>query len=570
MITTDFMSLYEELSVLNEAKADIDNFINKFGEDTYELFKKSNQRLKNKGISTDLTYHIKHTDKKDLDAILINLQNRAITKDGSLTELAGDYEYLGEGKGYKVYKINDVVASMNLGAGTGWCISGRYEHYGEKNYKPTREEAEKHWNSYISRGIKFYFFIGNIDKLALALYPQTFIVDKIVGDTFVNKTNCEIYNEQDDLDYDSFSSLPIDLIDAKIILEVIQAKNGLYIKDNVLVKCDNWIKNAVIPNGITKIADYAFDSCDRLKTVTIPSSVTSIGEWAFFGCDGLMSVTIPYGVTSIGSKAFFNCSGLTSISIPDSITSIGSNVFRECSGLTSVTIPNGSIGDYAFYNCRGLTSITIGKGVTSIGNYAFQYCHGLTSVTISNGLTSIGEGAFDGCDNLTSITIPNSITSIGSATFRDCRSLASITIGGGVTSIGEEAFYDCRSLTSIVIPNSVTSIGNFAFKDCRSLTSIMIGSGVTSIGDHTFDWCSSLTSVTIPNNVTSIGDSAFWYCKSLTSITIPSSVINIGSGAFVECNSLVHINYKGTEEQWNKIQIGDYNSCLTRAKRNYL
>lgn len=278
MSKTDFISLYEELSMLNEAKADIDSFINKFGEDTYELFKKSTQRLKNKGISTDLTYHIKHTDKKDLDAILLNLQNRAITKDGSLTELAGDYEYLGEGKGYKVYKINDVVASMNLGAGTGWCISGRYEHYGEKNYKPTRKEAEKHWNSYTRRGIKFYFFIGNDDKLALALYPKTFIVDKIVGNTFVNKTNCEIYNEQDDLDYDSFSSLPIDLIDAKIIFKEIQAENGLYIKDNVLVKCDNWIKNAVIPDGITKIADYAFESGDRLKTVTIPSSVTSIGE----------------------------------------------------------------------------------------------------------------------------------------------------------------------------------------------------------------------------------------------------------------------------------------------------
>lgn len=274
----DFISLYEELSVLNESKADIDNFINKFGQDTYDLFKKSTQRLKNKGISTDLNYHIKHTDKKDLDAMLINLQNRAITKDGSLTELAGDYEYLGEGKGYKVYKINDVVASMNLGAGTGWCISGRYEHYGEKNYKPTRKEAEKHWNSYTSRGIKFYFFIGNDDKLALALYPETFILDKIIGNTFVNKTNCEIYNEQDDLDYDSFSSLPVDLIDATIIFEVIQAENHLYIKDNVLVKCDDWIKNAVIPDGITKIADYAFESGDRLKTVTIPSSVTSIGE----------------------------------------------------------------------------------------------------------------------------------------------------------------------------------------------------------------------------------------------------------------------------------------------------
>lgn len=458
MSKTDFMSLYEELSVLNESKEDVAKFIQKFGEDTYELFKKSNQRLKNKGISTDLTYHVKHTNKKDLDAILLNLQNRAITKDDSLTELAGDYEYLGEGKGYKVYKINDVVASINLGTGTGWCISGRYEHYGEKNYKPTRREAEKHWNYYTSRGIKFYFFIGNDDKLALALYPQTFIVDKIVGNTFVNETNCEIYNEQDELDYGSFQSLPVDLIGNTIIFEAIQAENGLYIKDNVLVKCDNWIKNAVIPDGITKIADYAFSSCDdRLKTVTIPDSVTSIGKFAFFNCTSLMNVIIGKGVKSIGSNAFTGCSGLMSVTIPDSVTSIGSN--------------------------------------------AFTYCIGLTS-----------------------ITIPDSVTSIGIGAFLDCSGLINVIIGNGVTSIGNGAFYDCLGLTSVTIGNSMTSIGKWAFYNCNHLTSV----------------------------------------------TIPSSVTNIGSSAFEECNSLAHVNYKGTEEQWNKIQIGDDNSCLTFAQRNYI
>ena len=403
MSKTDFISLYEELSILNEAKADIDNFINKFGEDTYELFKKSTQRLKNKGISTDLTYHVKHTDKKDLETTLLNLQNRAITKNGSLTELAGDYEYLGEDKGYKVYKINDVVASINLGAGTGWCISGRYEHYGEKNYKPTRKEAEKHWNYYTSRGIKFYFFIGNDDKLALALYPQTFIVDKIVGNTFVNETNCEIYNEQDELDYGLFQSLPVDLIGNTIIFEAIQAENGLYIKDNVLVKCDNWIKNAVIPDGITKIADYAFSSCDdRLKTVTIPDSVTSIGKFAFFNCTDLTNVIIGKGVKSIGSNAFSGCSGLMSVTIPDSVKSIGSNAFTYCIGLRSVTIPDSvkSIGDYSFSGCKKLTSITIPNSVTSIGGDAFSYCSSLTSVIIPSSVTNIGSSAFEECNSL--------------------------------------------------------------------------------------------------------------------------------------------------------------------------
>ena len=407
MLKTDFMSLYEELSVLNESKADVDSFINKFGEDTYELFKKSNQRLKNKGISTDLTYHVKHTDKKDLDAILLNLQNRAITKDDNLTELAGDYEYLGEGKGYKVYKINDVIASINFGSGTGWCISGRYGHYGEKNYTPTREAAEKHWNDYTKQGIQFYFFIGNKNKVALALYPYTFTPDTTTSNIFVNKTNCEIYNEQDKLDYDLFSSLPVDLIDTTVIFEEIHTENGFYIEDNVLIKCDNKVENVVIPDGITQIDDYAFELCTQLKTVMIPGSVTSIGDDAFYGCYRLTSITLPNSVTYIGDRAFSGCGSLTSITIPSSVTSIGERTFSYCDKLTSITIPNSvtSIGSAAFRECGSLASITIGSGVTSIGEEAFYNCGSLTSITIGSGVMSIGDDAFDGCYNLTNIVV---------------------------------------------------------------------------------------------------------------------------------------------------------------------
>ena len=403
----DFISLYEELSVLNESKADIDNFINKFGQDTYELFKKSTQRLKNKGISTDLNYHIKHTDKKDLDAILINLQNRAITKDDSLTELAGDYEYLGEDKGYKVYKINDVIASINFGSGTGWCISGRYGHYGEKNYKPTKAEAEKHWNDYTKQGVQFYFFIGNKNKVALVLYPYTFTPDTTTSNIFVNKTNCEIYNEQDKLDYDLFSSLPVDLIDMTVIFEAIQTENGLYIEDNVLIKCDNKVENVVIPDGITQIDDYAFELCTQLKTVMIPGSVTSIGDDAFYGCFRLTSITLPNSVTYIGDRAFSGCDSLTSLTLPNSVMSIGERTFSYCGNLTSITIPNSvmSIGSAAFRECRSLTSITIPNSVMSIGEEAFYNCESLTSITIGSGVKSIGKGVFNGCTNLKNIAV---------------------------------------------------------------------------------------------------------------------------------------------------------------------
>lgn len=118
--------------------------------------------------------------------------------------------------------------------------------------------------------------------------------------------------------------------------------------------------------------------------------------------------------------------------------------------------------------------------------------------------------------------------------FRGCDGLTSVTIDNGVESIGNGAFYNCTGLTSVEIPDSVTSIGEWAFYNCKSLTSI-----------------------TIPDSVPSIGNYAFFRCTSLTSIDIPRSVTSIGYGAFYGCTALKSIQYKGTLEEWNSIDIGD-------------
>ena len=282
-----------------------------------------------------------------------------------------------------------------------------------------------------------------------------------------------------------------------------------------------------IENGKVTITDcYTSLSGDIVLPSKIEGKpVTGIGDRAFSGCKGLASITIPNSVTSIGWSAFNNCSSLTSITIPDSVTSIGHSAFYNCSSLASITIPN---------------------SVTSIGNFAFFRCSSLTSVTIPNSVTSIGDSAFSWCSSLTSITIPNS-----------------------VTSIGDRAFAGCSSLTSVTIPNSVTSIGDYEFSSCDSLTSITIPDSVTSIGTCAFYNCSSLTSITIPSRVTSIGIYAFSGCSSLTSITIPDSVTSIGRSAFENRSSLKDVYYSGTQEQWEKISIDDYNGSLTSATIHY-
>ena len=184
------------------------------------------------------------------------------------------------------------------------------------------------------------------------------------------------------------------------------------------------LTSVTIGNSVTSIGDYAFEGCSGLTKVIVSDIAAWCGiSFRNYSSNPLphahhlysdenteiTDLVIPDGVTRIGNAAFEGCSGLTSVTIPNSVTSIGGTAFSLCSGLTSVTIPNSvtSIGNYAFRGCSSLSSVTIPNGVTSIGNSAFYVCTGLTSVTIPNSVTSIGDYAFSGCSGLTSVTAYN-------------------------------------------------------------------------------------------------------------------------------------------------------------------
>ena len=372
-------------------------------------------------------------------------------------------------------------------------------------------------------------------------------------------------------------------------------------------------KNSIIPmdGSVTSIGDYAFAYCYDLTNITIPDSVTSIGDYAFSGCSSLTSITIPDGVTSIGDSAFADCHSLASITIPDSVTSIESEAFYHCESLASIMIPDSvtSICDEAFSGCSSLESITIPDSVISIGASAFYNCSSLESATIGNGVTIIWGTVFFNCSSLTSITVVsgnpvyhsagNCIIATESRTLIAGCGNSIIPSDGSVVSIRSNAFYGCSSLTSITIPDSVKSIGNGAFYGCSSLTVITVASGnpvyhsagnciietesktliagcgnsiipsdgsVTRIGDEAFYNCSSLTSITIPDSVTSIGDRVFRNCTSLESIVIPDSVTSIDDYAFHNCSSLETVYYTGSEEDWQKINIGYRNYYLEVAE----
>lgn len=136
--------------------------------------------------------------------------------------------------------------------------------------------------------------------------------------------------------------------------------------------------------------------------------------------------------------------------------------------------------------------------------------------------------------------------------------MTNVTIPASVTNIGDSVFLGCSALTSIELPSDITNIGAGVFSGCSSLKSIEIPSGVISIGNSTFSGCSSLEAVQLPSGITSIGAYAFSNCSGLTSIEIPRSLESTGTRAFTGCESLNSIYYTGTEEEWNNIEIGEY------------
>lgn len=228
-----------------------------------------------------------------------------------------------------------------------------------------------------------------------------------------------------------------------------------------------------------------------------------------------------------------------------------------------------NIGDYAFEKCKEMTSIKITDSVLYIGTCAFEECTNLQNVIMSNNIREIGYYAFANCKKITNIKIPNSIQNIRMGAFQTCINLDNIKIPNTITTIEKTTFCECLSLTNIEIPDSVTSIEGTAFQGCTNLKEITIPDSVTTIDFSAFEGCVNLINIEIPDGVTSIESSAFSECEKLSSITIPNSVTFIGWAAFKHCTKLADVYYNGTEEQWNLINIIDYNDSLRNAKIHF-
>ena len=154
----------------------------------------------------------------------------------------------------------------------------------------------------------------------------------------------------------------------------------------------HWLKRLVMPKNLTRIPKSTFREGYYITEAVMPEKLQSVGEYAFYNCPR-MKATLPEGLKTIERYAFYDCDSLR-LPLPETLT---------------------SIGNYAFQNNNGFISLVIPQNVASIGNYAFQNCSKLETVELSVNQYSLAAGVLQGCSKLKTVKLNSpTVTTISS------------------------------------------------------------------------------------------------------------------------------------------------------------
>lgn len=143
--------------MLNEAKQDEINFSNVFGDDLLARFKALKQSNRLSGSESDFYYWIRKSKEdldgtiEELDKFLSKLENK-VSRNARSKLASEGAEIVYEDDDWVVLLIKTYEAAAKYGAGTTWCITGRY-HGAE-------DSGEYYFNKYKEdQGWDYYFYI---------------------------------------------------------------------------------------------------------------------------------------------------------------------------------------------------------------------------------------------------------------------------------------------------------------------------------------------------------------------------------------------------------------------------
>ena len=368
-----------------------------------------------------------------------------------------------------------------------------------------------------------------------------------------------------------------------------------------------------LPDAITEIDNFAFDSCVSLKSVTHGTEITRIGERAFANCYRLVSFDLGDNLTELGSEAFQSCRSLYEITIPSSLKSVG--VHFSYSGLVRAVIEEGveEVSERAFIECNKLSEIANASSVElgtlyirdhgttvyfygriydpaesssfvhNVNGYIFYAENG--SVTLASYVGDETEIRLPAMDKISSFTtadgyfvgtyafyyskvvsayLPECVTGIGANAFEQSFDLEKIEGCEGVRYIHKYAFNECRALKNISPLPKLQTLREYAFANCASLIYVELGDNLQAIENDTFNGCLALINVKLPKYLETIGEHAFRNCRKLAKLELPSSFKSLSERALFLTYSLAEITVSEYNDYFSSIDGHLYNKDGTK------
>ena len=311
-------------------------------------------------------------------------------------------------------------------------------------------------------------------------------------------------------------------------------------------------------SGISKIKDYAFANCYKLKTISLPQGLIYTGEYAFYNCVSLKNVNIPLSLIQVGNYSFANCYSLEKVCFSKNKLVCGINSFQNCNSLQRITLNTVGVCNYSFLNCNSLREVCLVQKLDFIGISAFGVCQKLQKVYIKQGVKNISDSAFNSCYKLKELIFGGevSVSNIGDFAFYNCISLSTLYTNGQNqiffdegSKIGEKAFYKCLSISKLKVNNigGTLTFGKQSFGCCQSLTDILINSENVVFSESVFENCYKLKNFEVIGNVETYPSRLFFNCKSMRIFEISESVTSISANVFGGCYSLLKVNALGVK-----------------------
>ena len=293
------------------------------------------------------------------------------------------------------------------------------------------------------------------------------------------------------------------------------------------------------------------------STFVLPSDVTEIGDYAFGIYRKVNRMDFPEGLRRIGNENFW-LSTLKKAILPSTLEELGDRVFLQ-SELEEVSLPDGLkvIPDEAFNRCEKLGKVNFPDGLESIGKFAFSETHLPAEVVLPQSVKHIGRGAFrKNAVPFERFVLPEGLETIERQAFGSSVLPNGIVIPGSVRRIEDDAFSGC-GWKNIVIPEGVEYIGLGSFQ-LNYATEVSLPSTLKYIDANAFS-DNDFEKIALPEGLRSLGIQAFIGCIYLKEIVIPDSV-EVHPYAFYECTGLEKVTFP---EDLQIIHPGLFTGCTS-------